>query len=188
MHDAGGVRLHQPLGAVADDSDRGRRVDEPDARHAVVEGLAVEVFHRDERPPILETPRVVHVHDVGALHARRRSGFTEEALDDDVRVCQLLREDLERHAFAERHLLGLVHTRHSPAADFARDLVLSGEDSPDRNLRLVGDGLDGGHARRPTRVAGFPPRVARIRCYLGVCGGSARRAVGARRDRSRGSS
>ena len=146
VDDAGSVGLHEPLGAVADDAARGRRVDEADAGHPVVERLAVEELHGDVGPAVFEAPRVVHVDDVGALHARGGARLAEEPLDDDVRVRQLLGEHLERHALAEGDLLGLVDRGHSPTPDLARDAVFSDEHGPDRNLRLVGNGSDGGHA------------------------------------------
>ena len=119
-------------------------VDEADARHAVVERLALEQLHRDERAAVVEAARVVDVDDVGALHARRGAGLAEEALDDDGGARELGREHLDGDPLAEREVLRLVDGGHAPAPDLARDLVLAEKNGPDRDLRLVLDGCHGG--------------------------------------------
>ena len=93
----GGVRLHEALGAVLMTRTVVSDVDEANARHAVVEGLAFEQLHRDEGAPVLEPTRVVDVDDVRALDAGRGARLAEEALDDDgARAGELRGEDLHR--------------------------------------------------------------------------------------------
>ena len=82
VNDACRVGLHQALRAVGNHAHRGLGIDEPDARHPVVQRLALQQLHRDERTPILEPAGVVDVDDVRALHARCRAGFPKKALDD----------------------------------------------------------------------------------------------------------
>ena len=144
VDDADRVRLHEPLGDLADDAHRRLRVDEPHARHAVVERLALEELHRDERPAVLEAPRVVHLDDVGALHARGGARLAEEALDDDGGVRELGGEHLDGDALADVDVLRLVDGGHPPAPELARDPVLADEQGTDADLVLW---LDGGHVR-----------------------------------------
>ena len=95
--------------------------DDADARHALVERLALEHLHGDEGAPVLEPPGVVHVDDVGAANTCRGAGLAEEALDDDGGRGQLGGEHLHGDLLAEGHVLGLVHRRHAAPADLSRD-------------------------------------------------------------------
>ena len=143
------VGLHEALGDLADDAHRRRQVDEADARHPVVEGLALQELHRDERATVLEPPRVVHLDDVRALHAGGCARLPEEALDDDGGVRELRREDLDGQLLADADVLGLVDRSHPAAPELAGDLVLAHEQDPGANLRLW---LHCGH------VGGVEPR------------------------------
>ena len=137
MDDARGVSLGERLCGVVDHAHGSLGVDQANARHAIVERLAFEELHADERAAIFETARVVDVDDVRAPYARRRAGLTEEALDDDGRRRQLGREHLDGDFFAERRVLSLVNGCHAAATDFAGHPILPNQEGSRGDLRLV---------------------------------------------------
>src|SRR5208283_5263954 len=77
-----------------------------------------------------------------ALHARGGAGLAKKALDDDGRIGELGRQDLDGHPLADADVLALVHRGHPPAAYLAGDLVLAHEQGTHADLVLW---LDGGH-------------------------------------------
>ncbi len=64
-------------------------------------------------------------HDIGVVQACRRPGFPLEPLPLLQVGSQLLRQDLERHPSAQRHLLRLINDAHAPAADLPENPVVA---------------------------------------------------------------
>ena len=88
-------------------------------------------------------------HDVGVVQPGRGAGLAAEPLLDHPVAGHLPRQDLERHAAAQRDLLGLVHDAHAAPADLAEDPVVA-------DLRrgwIRGPGIPGRPRPRP---AGHP--------------------------------
>ena len=144
VNDARAVRFGKALCALTDDANRGREVEKPNPRHAVVERLALEELHCNEGPAIVEPTGVVDVDDVRALDARSGPSFAEKTLDDDAGRAELGGEHLDRDVLAERELLGFVDRSHAAATDFTDHAIFAGEQLAHGNLRLV---LRGGDRR-----------------------------------------
>jgi hypothetical protein len=132
VDDAGGVRAREAAAGLRGHRERHAHVDRALVGHPLVERLALEQLEHQERAPVVEAPRVVHVADVGAADGGGGARLAEEALDDDDARGQLLREDLDRDTLADVDVLGLVHGRHPPAAELPRDAVLAGDDGAER--------------------------------------------------------
>ena len=85
-------------------------------------------------------------HDVGVVQPRRRPGLALEPphlLGVEQRAG---REHLQRHAPAQRFLLGLVDHAHAAAADLAEDAVVAQPLQPDPRCRAVVSGQRAGGA------------------------------------------
>ncbi len=63
-------------------------------------------------------------HDIGVMELGGGAGLAAEALDGRG-AHGVPRQDLERHAPAQRYLLGLIDDPHPPAADLAVDPVVA---------------------------------------------------------------
>ena len=83
MDDVRLVRLREPARRLRDDGHRRFDVQAPKAREHVVQALAFEQLHHEERPFLVHA-RVVHVADVGAPHGGRGARFADEALANDA--------------------------------------------------------------------------------------------------------
>ena len=85
-------------------------------------------------------------HDVGVVQPRRRLRLALEP-PHLLRVQQRAgREDLQRHAAAQRLLLGLVDHAHAAPADLAEDAVVAQPLEPDPHRGAVGGQRAGGAA------------------------------------------
>ena len=89
-----------------------------------VEPLALDELHG----VIADIPVLAHIvdrNDVGVVQPCRGAGLAAEPLLDQPVAGNLPWQDLERHAAAQRDLLGLVHDAHAAPADLAEDPVVA---------------------------------------------------------------
>ncbi len=122
VHDALRVRRVEAVGDLDADLQELRDLDGPDG-DAVLEGLALEQFHGDERP-VLELPDVVNGADVGMVERRCRARFAAEPLDRLGVPGDVVREELQRDVPAEPCVPGLVDHAHPAAAELFQDGVV----------------------------------------------------------------
>ena len=87
----------------------------------LVQPLALDELHDVVVPPAVLADAEDR-HDVRVVQPRRRPGLALEPLDHGAgSVSRRVGQDLQRHAAAERFLLGLVDDPHAAPADLAHD-------------------------------------------------------------------
>ena len=112
-----------------------------------VEPLALDELHGVEADiPVLA--HLVDRHDVGVVQPGRGAGLAAEPLLDHPVAGHLPRQDLQRHAAAQRDLLGLVHDAHAAPADLAEDPVVADL----AQGRIRGPGIPGHFSCSPCRT------------------------------------
>ena len=89
-----------------------------------VQSLALDELHGIE-PDIPILADLVDRHDIGVMESSRGPGLAAKPLLDHPVARHLPRQDLQRHAAAQRDLLGLVHDPHATPADLAEDPVVA---------------------------------------------------------------
>ncbi len=90
----------------------------------LVEPLALDELHRVEGRLAIAAD-LEDRHDVGVVHPRRGLGLAAEPLQRLAVADRVSWQDLQRHAAAERDLLGLVDHAHPAPADLAEDPVIA---------------------------------------------------------------
>jgi hypothetical protein len=86
------------------------------AANPVLQRLALEQFHHDERLAVVLADLVNHA-DVGMIQRRRGARFAREALERRLVLRHFRGQELQGDGSAERHVLGFVHHAHTPAAE-----------------------------------------------------------------------
>ena len=89
-----------------------------------VQALTLDELHGIEAD-IAVLADLVDRHDVGVVQLGRGAGLAAEPLADRPVAGRLPRQNLQRHAAAQRDLLGLVDHAHAAAADLAHDPVIA---------------------------------------------------------------
>lgn len=120
VDDAGVVRRAEAAREVAKD---GRGAPRGDA-HAVLrvhaedllQGLALDVLHREEEPALVRSERVDR-DDVPVAHGRQRGGLATERTRERGRGGVLRTDHLQRHLAPEVHVLGEHHDAQGARAE-----------------------------------------------------------------------
>ena len=98
---------------------------------AVLEGLALEQLHGDERPA-LELPDVVDRADVGMIERRCRARFAAKPLDRLRIPGNVVGKEFQRDVPAEPRVPGLVDHAHPAPAQLFQDAVVGDGATEDR--------------------------------------------------------
>jgi hypothetical protein len=106
------------LGGEAEGRAEGHRA----ARDPLGQCLPLDELHDDEVEP-LRAPEVVDRHDAGVVEGGGRARLPEEPVAAFGVGDPLRREQLQRHAPAERRVEGLVDDAHPPAPQLAEEAV-----------------------------------------------------------------
>ena len=122
MHDALGVRRIERVGDLNAKVEEGVGFQGP-ARHAVLEGLAVEQFHDDEALALM-LANLVNGADVGMVERGRGAGFAAETLDRLRVLGNLVGQKLQGDKAAQGDVLGLIDDPHAAAAQLLEDAVV----------------------------------------------------------------
>ena len=145
MHNARGMRRRQSIGNL-------HRIMQcltsfqTLAPNQVVEGLTLDILHRDENDTRGRVD-IVDVDDVGMVQRRGRFRLLHEAPIALGVLDPLGRQDLDRHGPVEMRVSGFVYHAHAAAAQFCHETV-------------VGNGL-ASHSCSPTRF--FSAAIAFLR-------------------------
>ncbi len=118
--------------------DRFRNGQRADALDAVLEVLALEQLHHDERPVSFERADIHDANDVLALEPGDGPRLAEEAIDDRAVVRQVRREHLQRDGGVEKLVVRREDGAHAALADDGGDAVLASHDIADRKLHGCG--------------------------------------------------
>ena len=168
VHDSLRVRGIQAVGDLDADLQELRNLDGLDG-DAVLEGLAFEQFHRDERPAF-ELADVVDRADVGVIEGRCRARFPAKPLDRLRIPGNVVRKELQRDIPAEARVPRLVDHAHAAPTQLFEDAVMGDGATDDRGgvcqrRGSLSDGADG--CSRPGLVPESPtvsdPAPSRIR-------------------------
>ena len=119
MHDALAVRGIQGIGDGAGDVHEDRDLDQA-ASEPLLECLAVEQFHRDERWIGAD---VVDRADIGVIERGGRPRFTLEAFQRLRRRRDSVRQHFDRHHPVETGVRGPIHRAHPAGAERRDDGV-----------------------------------------------------------------
>ena len=101
------------------------------AGDAVLEGLALQQLHGDERAAF-EFADVVNGADVGVIEGGGGASFAAEAFDGLRVLRNFVREKFQRDVAAEARVLGFVDHAHATAAEFFEDVVVGDGSTDDR--------------------------------------------------------
>ena len=125
VDDARRMRAAQPLEDLEDDLDLPAEGEGRALSQRVLQVLAVQELHRDERRAVGVVAEVEDRDDVGVDHPGDGPGLALEA-DLPLGIFRDLREhDLERHVALEERVVGLVHDPHGSLAQPVDDFVLA---------------------------------------------------------------
>ena len=135
-----GPQRRSPAAALIFDSGPDRSRSRSQLGDDGVKPLALDELH-GVKADVAILAHLVNRHDVGVVQPCRGAGLAAEPLLDHPVAGHMSRQDLERHAAAQRDLLGLVHDAHAAPADLAEDPVVadlkSGSDSRPGNPGLA---------------------------------------------------
>jgi hypothetical protein len=93
------------------------------AGDAVLEGLALQQFHGDERPAF-EFADVVYGANIRMIQRGGGARFAPESFDGLRVLRNVVREKFQRDVAAQARVLGFVDHAHSAAAEFIQDSVV----------------------------------------------------------------
>ena len=93
------------------------------ARHAVLQRLALEILHRDKKPPAV-LANFVNRANARMIERRSRASFAPETFERDGIFRDIIRKELQRNRTAEIHILGFVNDAHAAAAEFLENPVV----------------------------------------------------------------
>ena len=128
MNDARRVRvLDRPrhLGTQICDPSEGHR---PTLVEDFGQVVAVDVLHHEIERPGFSTSEIEHMNGVGVVETRCGLGFAMEASDVFRVLMELAVEQLDRHHFADLHVLDPIHRPHRAAPDRCNHAVAIGDD------------------------------------------------------------
>ena len=151
MHDSLRVRRIEAVGDLDADLQELRDLDGPGG-DAVLERLALEQLHGDERPT-LELADVVDRADVGMIERRRRARLAAEPLDRLRIPGDVVGQELQRDVPPEPRVPGLVDHAHPAPAQLFQDAVV-GDGAADHRRGVC-------HRLRSLSERGGPPLVTR---------------------------
>jgi hypothetical protein len=121
---------HRGLSTQIDGVTKRQEVSQADATTTqVVELLAQDVLHRDERHAVVDAD-VVDVDDVGMVEQRADARFVEKHVDDALFAAQLGLEPFDGDILIEalhRELAGQVDLGHATDRQLAEQIVATGE-------------------------------------------------------------
>ena len=121
MHDAGVVRVLEPVTDLAQVAPRGQRVQRA-ALHEIAQRSAADQRH-GQVGDALGHLEVVDREDVRVVELGERLRLSLEPLDEALVLEQLRRQRFQRDLTSERLLHGSVHDRHAASAEAFDDLV-----------------------------------------------------------------
>jgi hypothetical protein len=119
MHDALAVRSIQGVGNGEGDVHDHRNV-QPAALEALLERLALEQLHRDERR---RRPDIVDGADIGMVERRGRPRFPLETFQRLRRRGDAVRQHFDGHHPVEPSVPGSIHFAHAAGPERADDFV-----------------------------------------------------------------
>ena len=115
-----------------------------DAAQALVQILAFEELHDDERRPIVVAIEVGDLDDVRVAQRRDRARLVLEALVDIGVGGGLAVQDLDGEQAPGAHVPCRIHRSHAPAAKEAFYLIGSSQGSTEQVCALLGHGFTPG--------------------------------------------
>jgi hypothetical protein len=98
------------------------------APHDVLEVVALEVLHHDERRPVGQLAEVDHARDVLALDPHGGARLAPEPFDDLGTLRGLAQQELQRDALAEVDVRRGKHDAHTAGTDLTLEAVLAGDE------------------------------------------------------------
>jgi hypothetical protein len=157
VHDAARVCGGERGRDLARDAQRVDRGQPAHALQTLVERLALEQLHHDERRAVGVVAEVVDLHDAGVGDRGGGARFIEEARDHLGILRERREENLHRRAATEQRVLGEVDRAHAALPEGADDAVAT-DDVPQHVPRKATEGCAGRLTLRGNRwQTAMPP-------------------------------
>ena len=103
----------------------------------VGEVVPLEELHDDVRNARVGHAVIEHLHDVRALHLRRRRSLAREALDGLGAPDELRGDELDDDLRVQREVIGEPHRAHPPGAELPHEAKLRSDEHSGGRLDVV---------------------------------------------------